>query len=61
MTYPETFTASIGYLAALAIQKHCTVTEGQNAAGHKTITLKRFGKVVISYTANDEGTMYTAD
>lgn len=61
MAYPNSVTTSINYLAALAVQTHCVATQGVNASGRKTITLKRFGKVVASYTANETGTVYTRD
>lgn len=61
MPYPNSLTASINYLAALAVQTHCVVTQGLNASGRATITLKRFGKVVASYTADETSTTYYRD
>lgn len=61
MPYPNSLTTSMHYLAALAVQTHCVVTQGMNAGGRATLTLKRFGKVVASYTANETGTTYYRD
>lgn len=61
MEYPNNLTASMNYLAALAVQTRCVVTQGMTVDGRKTITLRRFGKVVASYTANESGTVYSRD